>query len=426
MDLDEQEVQAQSAGDANLMKILPSENDALSTGLVALFTLNDGKSIKALFDFMTAYPEFTIEFHPEGLQIQETLIDSKTGQIDMASYMIFKGKDLVKYIFCPQNLPTGTSQDSVSIKVSAQTFYTYVKKNKATTVINVEYNIRNPKLSVSVTNGSTTTPFYLDFRVVPKAICQIPPRLLDPNIKTECRFTSELLSANMAIVSSKHMNILYDFNIAIFKEGFYVCSDASGVGGISCGKTEGSSYRFALKNAVGKRLTKLCKISPRSTVSFIALDSSLFKITCPTGSYGVMFIFQYPKMESQILSNYQQLAYNQTQIPKQINYTQQSSQQQYQQQQLIPVQYNGQTYQVTPQQYQQYMYQMQNQKIQNQTGAIGTAMTSLSNSLNSAQQPAQNQTVPIKSSTNEIKPQTFIPPSITEVQNNLSAISISK
>ncbi len=379
MDLDEQEVQMQSAGDANLMKILPSENDALSSGLVALFTLNDGKSVKSLFDFMTSYPEFTIEFHPEGLQIQETLIDSKTGQIDMSSYMIFKGKDLVKYIFCPQNLPSGFSQDSISIKVSSQTFYTYVKKNKTTTVINVEYNIKNPKLLVSVTNGSTTTPFYLDFKIVPKSICQIPPKLIDPNIRTDCKFTSELLSANMAIVSSKHMNILYDFSISIFKEGFYVCSDASGVGGIHCGKTEGSSFRFSLKNAVGKRLTKLCKISPRSTVSFFALDSSVFKITCPTGSYGVMFIFQYPKMDSQVLSNYQQLSYNTMQIPKQVeNHP-------YTDKQLISIQHNGQMYQLTPEQYQQYMYQMQNQRIQN------TNSMSLSNTLNSIKQEQPTQ-----------------------------------
>ena len=51
--------------DSQLIRNLPSKNDAISSGLIASFSFSDGKSTKALFDYMTMYSKFTIDFQKQ-------------------------------------------------------------------------------------------------------------------------------------------------------------------------------------------------------------------------------------------------------------------------------------------------------------------------------------------------------------------------
>lgn len=299
MDLEEREIHSQSIGDANLLNCLPNKSDMIKSGLIASISFCDGKSTKAVFDYMLAYPDFTIEFHPQGVIFKEILM-YKSGCIDTASYVIFKGDKQLEYNFCPQNIPGDGDKSHICIKVNSATISSYVKKNKATTLVRFELNVNSSRIIVNVINGGVIIPYYLEYKVVPMATFPIPSKLADPNTPANLRITSELFSAAMVNVGMKYNNVLYDFNINIFNDGIYVRTDAPGVGGIPHGKVDGSSINFQVKNNVAKRLAKICKISPRTPVTITAIDENVFKIWSNVGSYAEIIIYQYPNPDASI------------------------------------------------------------------------------------------------------------------------------
>lgn len=282
--------------DSQLIRNLPSKNDAISSGLIASFSFSDGKSTKALFDYMTMYSKFTIDFHVRGIQFTGILLDEKNNSLDNASYMIFKSEQLVEYIFCPENMDR-INQDSICLQLSSYSINNCLKQNKATTVFRFEYNINNPKISISVSNGATQMLYYLDFEIVETKMCPVQGNIVKSSITPNFKLTSELFSSTNKNISVKYNNILYDFNVSIYSEGFYIATEAPGVGGIPYGKNQGEAITFALKNCIAKRFAKLCKISPRSTVSLFAIDDNVFKISLAICGYGEMIIFQYPKQK---------------------------------------------------------------------------------------------------------------------------------
>lgn len=294
MELDDNNSDMLNIEDSQLIRNLPSKNDAISSGLIASFSFSDGKSTKALFDYMTIYSKFTIDFHVRGIQFTGILNDEKNNCLDTASYMIFKSEQLVEYIFCPENM-NRSDQESVCLQIASYDINNCLKQNKATTVFRFEYNINNPRIAISVSNGPIQMPYFINFEIVESKICPVEGNIVKSSIGPNFKLTSELFSCANKIMAMKYNNILYDFNISIYSEGFHISTEAPGVGGMSYGKNDGNPISFPLKNCIAKRLAKLCKISPRSTVSLCAIDENVFKISFSICGYGEMVIFQFPK-----------------------------------------------------------------------------------------------------------------------------------
>lgn len=364
MDLDERDSELQSIGDAQLLKYLPTKTDAEASGLVASFSTCDGKFTKALFDYISANPEFVFEFHHQGVIIRSILTDNETGQYDTISYMIFNGKKQLEYTFCPRNIPgrngteKTTEEEFICIKVNSSSVLSYVKKNKATTLVRFEFNINNPRMNIQVINGGIISPFFLEYKIVPKLPLPIPGQITNPSTESNFTMTTELFSTAMVNMSSKYSGVLYDFGISVFNNGIYIWTDAPGVGGISHGKQSGTPISFQLKNSVAKRLAKLCKISPRSPVTITALDSSIFKLCSNIGSCEIT-IYQFPKCGGQYINGSYPGVTNaiQTNLQQQIPPHQQMNsgyQQQYQVQPPLPP--NQQQMQI-PSGYQQNLMQ---------------------------------------------------------------------
>lgn len=308
MDLDDRDSEMQSIGDAQLLKYLPSKTDAEASGLVASFSTCDGKFTKALFDYISVNPEFVFEFHSQGVIVRSILTDNETGQHDTISYMVFKGKKQLEYTFCPQNIP-GDNKNSICLKVSSSSVLSYVKKNKATTLVRFEFNANNPRMNVQVINGGITSPFFLEYKIVPEISFPISGKIVDPELQSNFPMTTELFSASMVNMSAKYSGVSYDFGIAVFNDGVYIWTEAPGVGGIPYGKQSGTPISFSLKNSVAKRLAKLCKICPRSPVTITAVDSSVFKICSGIGTCEII-IYQFPKNGGQFLNNSQNISTN--------------------------------------------------------------------------------------------------------------------
>lgn len=306
MDLEESDFTSQAIGDAQLMNNLPKKNELIKSGLIGSITFCDGKSIKSLFDFMTTYTDFIMEFHPQGLIIKQCLMH-KPNVYDTVSYMVFKGNKQCDYNFYPENIPGEGTKDYICVKVNSATVFGYVKKNKATTSIIFQLKNNSPTMMVNVINGITTLPYFLPYTLVPMITYNIPGTITDPNIIPNMKPTSELFSSAMINMGVKHENVLYDFKLNIYKEGISFSTNAPGVGSIPYGNIDGSFNKFSLKNQVSKRLAKLCKISQRTPVGITCLDNTLFKISINVGSYSEMVIYQFPDPDaSDNMSQYNQ------------------------------------------------------------------------------------------------------------------------
>ncbi|MDR3597168.1 hypothetical protein [Clostridium sp.] len=302
MDLDDKESsEMQSIGDSQLLKALSSKTDDISSGLIGSFSLSDGKSSKAAFDLLGTYSDFTIEFRPEGVQIIAVLIDKQTGMADNYLYMVFTADKLVQYKFCPHNIRNRSNQSSASISVASNIFNSILKKNKSNTNITIEYFNNKQKLDINVINSGTMMSYQVDFTVVDQATCPIPGRITSTSLTPNFKLTTELFAAAMSNVSSKYGGVSYDFNMEVYNDGFRACTEAPGVSGVPHGKCSGNFLPFPLKNAFSKKMSKIHRISPRSTISITAIDGNLFKISLPISSYGFMYNFQYPKVTNQIV-----------------------------------------------------------------------------------------------------------------------------
>lgn len=298
----EDSLEIKNVGDTQLMRIIPSKSDAQSSGVISSFSLSNGKMIKAIFAYMTIYQDFNITFYSQGFQLDQILLND-TGNIETASYTIFKSDMLVEYTFCPQNAYTSDKiPDSITINVNAKEFYAAIKKAKAQTSIRVELNRNNSKLILHVINGASSKPYYIDYRVIQAVPCPVNGEITKHNIHVNFKTLIEVFCSEMASQSTKHNGVFYDFNIAVYSEGIYVWSDASGVGGVPYGKVEGLYHSFSLKSECAKRWSGLFRMSVNSTLSISALDSNVIKLSMPVGSFGNHFIFQYPKMTSSMLT----------------------------------------------------------------------------------------------------------------------------
>lgn len=306
MDLEESDFTSQVVGDAQLMNNLPRKSELVKSGLIGSIAFCDGKSCRGLFDFMTTYPDFIMEFHPQGLIIKNCLTH-KPGVYDTVSYMVFKGTKQYDYTFCPENIPGDGQKDYICIKVSSATVYGYVKKNKATTSIIFELKNNSRAMTVTVINGITKLPYYLSYQIVPMVTYNLPDIITNYDIPHNIKITSELFSSAMNNMGIKHENVLYDFKLNIFKDGISLSTNAPGVGSIPYGNTEGQMVKFSLKHQVAKRLAKIHKICQRTPVAIACLDNSLFKIWLNVGSYSEMVIYQFPDPDaSDSLNQYSQ------------------------------------------------------------------------------------------------------------------------
>lgn len=291
-----------NVSDTQLMRIIPSKSDAVSSGIISSFSLSNGKMIKSIFSYMTIYQDFNITFYPQGFQLDQILLND-AGTIDTVSYTIFKTDTLVEYTFCPQNAYSSDKPiESITINVSSKEFNACIKKAKAQTSIRVELNRNNPKLIVNVINGATTKPYYIDYKVINAVPCPVNGEITKTTSHVNFKTLIEIFSAEMASQSTKYNGVFYDFNIAVYNEGIYVWSDTPGVGGVPYGKVEGVYHSFQLKTECAKRWSGLFRMSPNSTLSISALDSNVLKISMPVGSYGNHIIFQYPKMNNAMLT----------------------------------------------------------------------------------------------------------------------------
>lgn len=300
-DADENQ-EIKNVSDSQLMRIIPSKSDALSSGVISSFSLSNGKMIKATFAYMTIYQDFNFTFYPQGFQMDQILLND-TGSIDTASYTIFKSDMLVEYTYCPQNgYASDKIPESITINVNAKDFFACIKKAKAQTSIRVELNRNNPKLIVNVINGASSKPYYIDYKLTQQVPCPVNGDIIKQNIPVNFKTLIEVFCSEMACQSTKYNGVFYDFNIAVYNEGIYVWSDATGVGGVPYGKVEGSYHSFSLKTECAKRWSGLFRMSDKSTLSVTALDNNVIKLSMPIGSFGNHFIFQYPKMTNAMLT----------------------------------------------------------------------------------------------------------------------------
>ena len=315
MDLEESDFTSQIVGDAQLMNNLPRKSELIKSGLIGSIAFCDGKSCRGLFDFMTTYSEFIMEFHSQGLIIKQCLMH-KPGVYDTISYMVFKGNKQYDYTFCPENITCDGPKDYICVKVNSSTVFGYVKKNKATTSIIFELKNNSRSMTVSVINGITKMSYYLTYTLVPMVTYNIPQSITNPDLQHNIKITSELFSSVMNNMGIKHENVLYDFKLNIFKDGISLSTNAPGVGSIPYGNIEGPLNKFSLKHQVAKRLAKIHKISQRTGVAITCLDNSLFKIWLNVGSYSEMVIYQFPDPDASDNITQYMLQYGQTQLPK--------------------------------------------------------------------------------------------------------------
>lgn len=316
MDLDGEDLtEIKSAGDTQLMKIIPSKSDALSSGIIASFSMCGGKAIKALFNYLTEYQKFNFDFYKQGFQIDGIKM-YENNTIDTLSYVIYKADKLLEYIFCPQNIPGCETRETISIKVSSKEIFSYLKKTKAQTSIRIELNRHTPKLILYVINGGTSKPFYIDYEFCMSTPCPISGDILKPDLVANYKTLIEVFSSEMASQSTKYGGTLYDFNLAVYREGIYVWSNAPGVGGVQYGKVEDTYLRFQLPVESAKRWSTLFKISPNATLSIFALDENIIKFYMPVTTSGEMYVFQFPKATNPMLTNLlaQRNAYPQMQM----------------------------------------------------------------------------------------------------------------
>lgn len=303
MNLDGDEIdEIKSSGDSQLVRMVPSRSDAVSSGIFASFSLSGGKSIKALFNYLTEYDKFTFDFYQQGFQIDGVKLNTN-GTIDTLSYMIYKADRLIEYIFCPQNVPGYENNKSISVRVSSKNFYSFLKKTRASTSIRVELNKTVGKLILYVINGGTCKPFYLDYEWCHSTPCPISGEIINPSLPPNHKTLIEVFCAEMSSQSTKYGEILYDFNIAIYSEGIFVWSDAPGPGGTAYGKTQGEYIQFQLSVECAKRWQTLFRISINATLSLYAINNEVLKLCMPISSAGEMYIFQYPKLTNPMMSS---------------------------------------------------------------------------------------------------------------------------
>jgi hypothetical protein len=365
MDLEEREsAENQSAGDTKLINLISLKDDAVSTGLALAIGLGDGKCSKAIFDMFSVFPIIIVEAFLHGFQIMGILQNKETKSNDTIAYMTFKKEKIAEYFFFPKNIRTADGKPATSLTfcLSTSQINSALKKGKATTIMRFEWNVNQPKICLSITNGASTIPYYLDTQFIASFPCPLPSNIVNPKLEPNFKMTAELFSAAMSTASLKYDNHAYDFTFTIHTNGITVHTKAPGVGKLSYGNTSDPGIEFLLENSASKLLCKVHKITPRGTVLVTSLDKNVFKITLPIASCGDGFIFQFPKPVNLILPN---------QSAPQLQYTQEMQQNYGQQRQIsyipqcIPQQVNNQQ-----QWQQQTVYQQQWQQMQNSNTMI--------------------------------------------------------
>lgn len=372
MDLEEREsAENQSLGDTKLINLISLKDDAVSAGLTLAIGLGDGKCTKAIFDMLGAFPVIIIEAFSYGFQIMGISSNKETKANDMIMYMTFKKEKIAEYFFHPKNIRTndGKVANSLTFCLATSQINSALKKGKATTIMRFEWNNNQPKICLSITNGASTIPYYLDTNFIASYPCPLPSSIVNPKLEPNFKMTAELFSAAMSTASLKYDNHAYDFTFTIHANGITVHTKAPGVGKLPYGNTTDPGIEFLLENSSSKHLCKVHKITPRGTILITALDRTLFKITLPIGSCGDGFIFQFPKPANLMIPNQsapqlqyiqgvqqnygpqRQISYVPQGINQQNNFNQQALQQQQWQQQML--------YQ------QQWQQQQQMQTIQN-------------------------------------------------------------
>lgn len=333
MDLDDVQIHEVVVAEDNLLKqTLQSEKSATSSGVIASITFGDGKAIKSMFEFMSAYKEITIEFFPKGIQIKEANLDGGIAR-DM-SYMVFDASKQLEYNFCSVNIHKEfPSKEHVCLRISVVDIIGSIRDNKTATSVRLLYSIQNLNfLQVTTITGSLTSNSIV--RV--SKITEPSPYHINGSICNSepiYRCIVESFCANMAKLNKKIGNVSYDFEITLYTNGG-ICIKSLAPSSISYtnGDLTGSEYKFIMEHKFAKRLAKLSKITPRTTLFFYALDNKILRLSQSISTIGMQaFFFQQPErlqqignqqVKSEFLQMQQMYYQRQLQIPQYSQYSQ--------------------------------------------------------------------------------------------------------
>ena len=293
MDLVERDECNLDNGDANLLRNLPSKNNALRNGVIASICLCDGKSIKALFNYISSHPTITLNFGPESLKIIETSVDETTKNIDFITHLEFNAIQL-EYCFCPQNIGEINDKTCICLVISSETLLSCVSTSKVGTSLRLEYNQRRrTDIAATIISNGVATTKYISTTIAKPQPLYVSGEITADKFEPNCKIVSDLFSLNMTNNSRKVRGVHYGTIIDIFNDGMRIQSKVPKVDPVIFGENNGNCFTFHLDNKTTTRLAKLAKISPKSPV-FIDADERVIKFRMPVCAYAKLTIYQYP------------------------------------------------------------------------------------------------------------------------------------
>uniref|UniRef100_A0A6C0BE98 Uncharacterized protein n=1 Tax=viral metagenome TaxID=1070528 RepID=A0A6C0BE98_9ZZZZ len=297
MDLVEEKEMSLEAGDATLLRNLPSKNNALKNGVIASICLCDGKSTKFLFAYMLSHPSITLCFGPDGLKIIETSIDKIKGTIEFITCLDFEINKQLEYCFCPQNIDNDLDKSCVCLTVSSAALNSCVSCSKVGTSLRIEYNkSRRGDIITSITTNGIIVPKYIPIVISKPPQLQISGDITNDKFEANVKIVSEIFSSNMIINSKKTNGVNSGTIINIYNEGMEIQSKAPGTLPSLFGDKSGEPTIFHFDVKTTARLAKLVKISSKSAI-FISADKNIMKLTMPVSTYATMKIYQYSDLQ---------------------------------------------------------------------------------------------------------------------------------
>jgi len=306
MDLVKDEEIFSESSDVNLMKTIPSKNNAVKNGIIASISLCDGKFIKAIFNFLNNYDSILFEFTPDFLIIRgSSYIGSEVnGKINFETFIKFMKNDQLEYSFCPQNIQ-GSNKESICLNMSSESLSSCVSKCKVGTSLRLEFNKRKmTDMVASITNGDITIKKEISININKTVKRNVST--ISENNEPNCHIISDLLSTCMGTNSVKHRGVFYGTIISIFNEGMSIQSQIPKTEAITFGDASGNSTDFHIDHKTTLRMSKILKVSSKTPISIYNCED-FFKISFRVGAFAELSIKQYsnnlPHQSSSTQSN---------------------------------------------------------------------------------------------------------------------------
>lgn len=391
MDLDDTQINEVVVAEDNLLKqTLQSGKSAASSGVIASITYGDGKAIKSMYEFISAYKEITIEWFEQGIQIKEAIMEGGIAR-DM-SYLVFDASKQLEYNFCPENIPKEfPSKENVCMRISVANIIGTIRDNKTATSVRFLYSAYYPQfLQVTTITGALSSNSVVPIiKLTEPSPYHISGDICSSKIQPIYKCIVESFCVNMAKLNKKIGNVSYDFVITLYTDGG-ICIQSLAPSSISYthGELSGTNYKFRLEHKFAKRLAKLSKITPRTTLFFYALDNRILRLSQSISTIGMQaFFFQQTDRPQQIANQQMKPEFAQMQQMQQMYYQRQL---QYMQQQYpqYAQQYAQQLQYL--QQYPQYAQQLQQQSTQSIQSTQSQQYPQLTNGSQFGQVPIQS------------------------------------